>query len=153
FLTIAEALRKSGYRPVRFRPYGEGKSLQVAAVWTRDGRPWRMAHDRTSDEVRRLDDRNKKDKFLPVDVARYVTTDTGDKPANRYAALWVEKTGDSDARMYVGMTADEESEVQDKFKSEMLIPRTLHAMIGSEGYTRSCGVWGRPPGALITGQT
>ena len=75
------------------------------------------------------------------------------KPADRYAALWVEKSGDDDARMYVGMTADEETEVQDKLKDEKLIPRTLHAMIGSDGRTRYCGVWGRPPGAAITGQT
>ena len=38
FLTTAEGLRKSGYRPIRFRPYAEGRSLRVAAVWTRDGR-------------------------------------------------------------------------------------------------------------------
>ena len=75
------------------------------------------------------------------------------KPADRYAALWVEKSGDDDARMYVGITADEETEVQDKLKDEKLIPRTLHAMIGSDGRTRYCGVWGRPPGAAITGQT
>src|SRR5262249_52818911 len=30
FLTTAEALGKSGYRPMRFRPYLEGKRLQVA---------------------------------------------------------------------------------------------------------------------------
>ena len=75
------------------------------------------------------------------------------KPADRYAALWVEKTGDDDARMFVGITADEQNEVQDKLKDEKLIPRTLHAMIGAEGRTRYCGVWGRPPGAAITGQT
>ena len=55
--------------------------------------------------------------------------------------------------MYVGMTADEQDEVQDKLKEAKLIPRTQHAMIGSDGRTRYCGVWGRPPGAAITGQT
>jgi len=44
-LTTAEALRKSGYRPIRFRPYADGGTVRVAAVWARDGRPWRMAHD------------------------------------------------------------------------------------------------------------
>ena len=153
FLTTAEALRKSGYRPVRFRPYADGQVVRVAAVWTRDGRNWRISSGLTADEVRQQDERNKKDKFLPVDVAGYVTTDTDGKPADRYAALWVEKSGDDDARLYVGMTADEETEVQDKLKDEKLIPRTLHAMIGSDGRTRYCGVWGRPPGAAITGQT
>ena len=153
FLTTAEALRKSGYRPVRFRPYADGQAVRVAAVWTRDGRNWRISSGLTADEVRQQDERNKKDKFLPVDVAGYVATDKDGKPADRYAALWVEKSGDDDARLYVGMTADEETEVQDKLKDEKLIPRTLHAMIGADGRTRYCGVWGRPPGAAITGQT
>ena len=102
FLTTAEALRKSGYRPVRFRPYADGQVVRVAAVWTRDGRNWRIAHGLTAEEVRQQDERNKKDKFIPVDVAGYAATDAGGKPADRYAALWVEKTGDEDARMYVG---------------------------------------------------
>ena len=130
FLTTAEALRKSGYRPVRFRPYADGQEVRVAAVWTRDGRNWRISSGLTADEVRQQDERNKKDKFLPVDVAGYMTIEKDGKPADRYAALWVEKSGDDDARLYVGMTADEEAEVQDKLKEAKLIPRTLHAMIG-----------------------
>jgi hypothetical protein len=92
-------------------------------------------------------------RFLPVDVAGYIATDKDGKPADRYAALWVETTGDDDACLYVGITADEETEVQDQLKEAKLIPRALHAMIGSEGRTRSCGVWGQPPGGTITGQT
>ena len=38
----AEALRPSGYRPIRFRPYADGAVVRVAAVWTRDGRKWRI---------------------------------------------------------------------------------------------------------------
>ena len=153
FLTTAEALRKSGYRPVRFRPYADGQAVRVAAVWTRDGRNWRISSGLTAEEVRQQDERNKKDKFLPVDVAGYVATEKDGKPADRYAALWVEKSGDDDARLYVGTTADEQDEVQDKLKEAKLIPRTLHAMIGSDGRTRYCGVWGRPAGAAVTGQT
>ena len=97
----------SGYRPVRFRPYADGRTVRVAAVWTRDGRSWRISSGLTADDVRRQDDRNRKDKFLPVDVAGYVATDKDGKPADRYAALWVEKSGDDDARLYVGTTADE----------------------------------------------
>ncbi len=153
FLTIAEALRKSSYRPVRFRPYADGQVVRVAAVWTRDGRNWRISSGLTADGVRQQDDRIKKDKFLPVDVAGYVGTEKEGKPAERYAALWVEKAADDDARLNVGTTADEETEVQDKLKEAILIPRTFHAMIGSENRTRYCGVWGRPPGAGITGRT
>jgi serine/threonine protein kinase/formylglycine-generating enzyme required for sulfatase activity/tetratricopeptide (TPR) repeat protein len=153
FLTTAEGLRRSRYRPTRFRPYADGHVVRVAAVWTRDGQNWRICSGLPADEVRRLDERNKKDKFLPVDVAGYVTVDGGGKPADRYAALWVEKTGEEDARLYLGVTAAEETEVHDRLKDEKLIPRTLHAMIGSDSLTRSSGVWGRPPGTTIKGQT
>jgi eukaryotic-like serine/threonine-protein kinase len=153
FLTTAEALRTSGYRPIRFRPYADGQAMRVAAIWTRDRRPWRVSSGLTADEVRQQDERNKKDKFLPVDVAGYMATEKDSKPGGRYAALWVEKSGEDNARMYVGTTTDEQDEIQDQFKEAKLIPRTLHAMIGPERRARYCGVWGRPPGAVITGQT
>ncbi len=56
FLTTAEALRKSGYRPVRFRPYADGQTVRVAAVWTRDGRNWRISSGLTAEEVRQEDE-------------------------------------------------------------------------------------------------
>ena len=136
FLKTAESLRNSGYRPLRFRPYADGHVIRVAAVWTRDGRVWRISSGLTTDEVRQHDERNKKDKLLPVDVAGYLGIDNGGKPTDSYAALWVEKSGNDDARLYVGITADEADEFEDKLKEEKLIPRTLHAMIGSEGRTR-----------------
>ncbi len=149
----AEALRKSGYRPIRFRPYADEQIVRVAAVWARDGRNWRMSHGRTADELRQHDERNRKDSFLPVDVADYVMIGAGGKPTDCYAALWVERTGDDDARMYIGTTADLGAEAEDKLKDEKLIPRALHSTIGSDGHPRFCGVWGRPPGAAITGQS
>src|SRR5262249_3302711 len=59
FRTVAEGLQKSGYRPVRFRPYADGPTVRVAAVWTRDGRAWRMASGLTADEVHRQDEANR----------------------------------------------------------------------------------------------
>ena len=153
FLTTAEALRKSGYRPIRSRPYADGHVVRVAAVWTRDGRNWRITSGLTADELRQQDERNKKDKFLPGDVGGYMATDKDGKPADRMQRLWVEKSGDDDARLYVGMTTEEHDEVQDKLKEAKLIPRTVHAMIGSEGRTKYCGVWGRPPGTALSGET
>ena len=152
-ITTADALRKSGYRPVRFRPYADGQTVRVAAIWTRDGRNWRIASGLTAGEIRQEDERNKKDMFVPVDAAGYVTTEKDGKPAYRYATLWVLKSGDDDAQLYVGTTADEQEEVHGKFIGAKLIPRTQTAVIGSEGRERYCGVWGRPPGPAITAQT
>ena len=151
FLTAAESLRRSRYRPIRFRPYADRPVVRVAAVWVRDGRDWRISSGLSADAVRQLDERNKNDGFLPVDVAGYVKTDNAGKETDRYAALWVEKSGDDDAGLYVGMIAEQETEVQTRRKHENLIPRTQHAMIGSDGRTRYCGVMGRPPGAAVTG--
>ncbi len=91
--------------------------MRVAAVWTRDGRNWLISSGLTAEEVRQEDDRNKKDQFLPVDVAGYLPTEIGGKPDVRYSALWVEKSGDEDAGMYVGTTPDEQDEVRAKFKN------------------------------------
>ena len=153
FLTTALALRNSGYRPTRFRPYIDGQVTRVAAVWIRDGRPWRISSDLTVEKLRQQDERNKREKLIPVDVAGYTATEKDGKAADRYAALWVEKTPDDDARLYVGSTQDEEALEQDKLNNDKLIPRSLHTTIGSDGRTRYCGVWGRPRGPAITGQT
>ena len=153
FVATALALRQSGYRPVRLRANADGQTVRVAAVWSRDGRNWRISSGLTADEVRQQDERNKKDKFLPVDVSGYIAIEKDGKPADRYAALWVEKSGDDDARLYVGTTADEQDPIEDKFKEAKLIPRAQAAMIGPEGRLKYCGVWGRPPEATVTGGT
>jgi hypothetical protein len=136
FLTTAEALRKSGYRPIRFRPYADEQVIRVAAVWSRDGRNWRLASGLNLDEVRRQDEHNQKAKFLPVDVAGYVMTGAGGRPTEKYAAIWEEKTGNDDARMYFGVTTDDQSESHHRLLDERLIPWTLHATIGSDGLPR-----------------
>ncbi len=179
FLTAAEGLRAAGYRPVRFRPYSLKQVVQVAAVWTRDGRNWQISSGLTAAEVRQQAGPNvvatlagtgkptvgpvarsadlattntaRAGTFLPVDVAGYQATDNDGKPVDRYAALWVEKSGEDDARLYVGMSALEEGEVHDRLKDAKLIPRAQNAMIGTDGRPRYCGVWGRPPDAIITG--
>jgi formylglycine-generating enzyme required for sulfatase activity/predicted transcriptional regulator len=143
FLTIAEALRKSGYRPVRFRPYAEGKSLGVAAVWTRDGRPWRLAHDQSTDEIRQTDERNRKEGYLSVDVAGYLAA-SGDegKPTSRFTALWALRTRpDDDARMVLASSAAELTKVQEQLKDAGLVPLTLHAWRQADDKLSYSGVW------------
>ena len=90
-ITTAEALRPSGYRPIRFRPYADGGTVRVAAVWARDGRPWRTAHNQTADEIHQTDERNRKEGYLPVEVAGYLAVGGQEgKPTSRFAALWRE---------------------------------------------------------------
>ena len=142
FVTTAEALRPSGYHPVRFRPYAEGKTVQVAAVWTRDGRLWRMAHNQTTDEVHHSDEQNRKLGFLPLDVGGYRATAADGKPTDRYAAVWVEKASpEDDARMVMAVSATELTKVQEELKNALLVPRTLHAWWQEDDKLGYSGVW------------
>ncbi|MGO9919135.1 MAG: protein kinase domain-containing protein [Isosphaeraceae bacterium] len=60
FLVTAEGLRVSGYRPIQFRPYADGEVVRVAAVWTRDGREWRIASGLTRRELLARDEELRK---------------------------------------------------------------------------------------------
>ena len=143
FLKTAEALRPSGYRPTRFRPYAEGKTLRVAAVWTRDGRAWRMAHDQSADDIRQTDERNRKEGYLPVDVAGYLAASGEEgKPTSRFAALWAQTTRpDDDARIVVASSAAELTKLQAQFKDAGLLPLTLHAWRQADDKLSYSGVW------------
>src|SRR5439155_105391 len=61
---LAEVLRPAGYRPVRVRPYRDGTDVRVAAVWLRDGRPWRLALDLRLEEALAADTRARGERFL-----------------------------------------------------------------------------------------
>jgi serine/threonine protein kinase/formylglycine-generating enzyme required for sulfatase activity len=148
FLATAEALRPSGYRPARLRPHADGGAVKVAAVWSRDGRNWRIASGQAADELRQKDERNRLEGFVPVDVAGYVASDPRGMPADRYAALWVERAGpDDEAWLYVGETGADLESLQDRLAEKNRIIRTMQALLESDGKTRYSGVWGRPPSA------
>ena len=143
FRDVTRVLEKSGYRPIRLRPYPDGNTVNVAAVWTRDGRASRLSLDKSGTAILQEDERNRNDAFIPVDVAGYTWTDGPGKTTDRYAALWVHRAEtDVGARLYVGHTAEDEIEFQNQLKDDELNLRTSQAMLGSDGHVRYCGVWG-----------
>ncbi len=140
FLAVAEALRPSGYRPACFRPYPVGKAVQVAAVWLRDGRDWRLIHDTTAEEVRKQDAAWQKQGLLPEDVGGYATADT---PASaRYAALWIEP-GRPGALLDVGLPYDTAEAVQKKRQTAGLIVHT-ESYFDLAGVQQFSAVWWKP---------
>ena len=142
FLVLAEALRKSGYRPVRFRPYADGSAILVAAAWTRDGRTWRMASGLTREENLERDEKNRAEKYLPVDVAGYVSPGADGKPADRFAAIWIESNQPGeDARLQAGLTAVELKSAQTRLKDAGMAPVTVQATRAADGSSRYCGTW------------
>jgi formylglycine-generating enzyme required for sulfatase activity len=77
FVPLAEGLRKSGYRPIRARPFraldrDTTASVQVAAVWTRDALDWRFASSLAADEVKTKSNEWNGEDFYAVDVGGYL---------------------------------------------------------------------------------
>jgi serine/threonine protein kinase/tetratricopeptide (TPR) repeat protein len=165
FLATAEELRKSGYRPIRFRPYADGPAVRAAAVWTRDDRNWQIASGLNAESVSPLESRLPAlstppqagtpaptpplgaypglthSRYIPVDVAGYVAAGQDGKAVGRYSAIWVEKAGPDDgARIIVGTTASELAKVQDQLKSAGMSPAALVAFRDAKGQTRYCGI-------------
>ena len=101
FLTTAEALRQSGYRPTRFRPYAEGKSFGWRRSGLRDGRPWRLAHDLSAERsARPTSGTARRGIFRSMSPDTWLRVGMRASPPPAYAALWVEKTRpDDDARL------------------------------------------------------
>jgi formylglycine-generating enzyme required for sulfatase activity len=147
-LALAEALRPAGYRPTRFRPYRDGQGVRVAALWTRDGRDWRLQAGLTAAEVTQRDTELRSQDFIPADVAGYQAVSGEGAGENRHAALWAERASpEDDARLYVAASRDDHKKVQDALKAEGYIPRTIQSLLGGDGQPRSSGVWGRSESA------
>jgi formylglycine-generating enzyme required for sulfatase activity len=134
--TVTEALRPSGYRPIRVRPYAPG-SPRVAVVWTRDGRDWKLETGLSGDAIKERDASLQKDGLIPAEVAGYPTT-----AGARFAALWVKPLlKDDAARLYVDVPSDDHKAALDVFSNDGFAPWTVQGLLGSEGKTRFCGVW------------
>jgi len=142
FSPVAEALRGCGYRPVRLRPYAVGTDVRTAAVWSRDGREWRMVVGKTPDQMRASDAENRKQGYRPEDVAGYLASEGA---LERYAAVWARPaSADDEAQLYVGVPEDKlKSDGWGPLKDAGLIPRAYQILRGGDSRRRFSGVWGK----------
>lgn len=140
FLKIAEALTKCGYRPVRFRPHARGTSVQVAAVWTRDGRGWQLAHGMTAQEVRDQNAKWKQQGYGPVDVTGYALTGK-DGVREAYAGVWVKLDTGQKAVLYVGLTDEQEKAEIKRLRTAGFHVTTYSCFRSADGGLRNSSVW------------
>jgi formylglycine-generating enzyme required for sulfatase activity len=141
FLDVAEKLRPAGYRPLRVRPYAIDNRVQVAAVWKRDEKDWRLTTGKSAEEIRVQDSACQQQGYAAVDVACYVTADS---LAERYTALWCKAEAKEPAsQLTVG-------ETEKKFRGRLqpllafsLRPRpvTLQRVTIGKGVARVNCVW------------
>jgi formylglycine-generating enzyme required for sulfatase activity len=145
-------LRKSGYRPVRFRPYLDGRVVRVAAVWARDGLKSVFDLRLSSEEVKREIEKRRSAGFSPVDVAGYLVPASDGKPTDRFAVVWSEGSAEDTVYVIVGQTADGLREASEQFRDQHLVPRSAQVFVGADGLTRYSEIWGEPAVHGVTGQ-
>jgi serine/threonine protein kinase/formylglycine-generating enzyme required for sulfatase activity len=145
---LAKRLRVSDYRLTRVRPYADGAGTRVAALWTRDGRDWRLALDLTADEV---EERNAAlaEGFEPVDVAGYLAADPNGARVERYACVWAAKTTAGKRRVLAGLGDKRMSSDWLSLLAQDFIPLTHRVLDLPEGGRRHAAVWMEAPPDLL----
>ena len=157
---LTEKLRKSGYRPLRLRPYAHNGSVQVAAAWTRDGRDFRLMTGQSVEAIQKVDEEQRLAGFTVVDVAGYIGQAEG-KPAELYAGVWVKQTHSSEeARIYAGVAHADHKSVDGALQDQgFRFHHSLQGYRGLDGEQKYCGVktkskdkssssWNQTPAAL-----
>jgi serine/threonine protein kinase/formylglycine-generating enzyme required for sulfatase activity len=151
FVEVAEALRPSGYRPIRFRPYRATDVVQVAAVWARDGRPWHIVRGVTAGALVKEDQDWQQKGYRPVDVAGFVGAGPGEARDAVYAAVWVRSTGSDDAaRLSVGMTETGFQQTNAGQRKLGFVLDTRSILLEPDGGLRTSAVWvkGEPSSSM-----
>jgi serine/threonine protein kinase/formylglycine-generating enzyme required for sulfatase activity len=158
FDAVAQTLTQAGYRPVRLRPWRSSAGVQVAAVWTRDGRAWHRTEAESAQQVKKQLEEKLKQGYVPVDVAGFLSREAGKGVV--YSSLWVQagtQEGPSNATLatnFSPLTVDSadlyldvpEKELPDFHRSQQeknLSPRTVQAVTLADRSVRYNGVLGK----------
>jgi formylglycine-generating enzyme required for sulfatase activity len=137
FRAVADELERSGYRPLRLRPYNMGPKVLVATVWQRDGRDGRLALGVSAKDLRGQDEKYRKQGFVPLDVAGY-----GPK-GQHHAAVWVKAGRGEEARFYAGVPAAQHAAAWQPLRKKGYGLQTYLTSYGPDGKQYYSAVWGK----------
>jgi serine/threonine protein kinase/formylglycine-generating enzyme required for sulfatase activity len=144
FASVAEGLRRFGYRPIQFRPYAVGKTVQVAAVWTRDGGEWQYVAGFSAEQLRQEDAAKRQQGYVALDVAGYAAVAAGGEPEERYAALWTKADENVEVQLYVAEPEGAKFQViMEPLQKARWQPRT-QMQLRVAGQVRHSGIWCKP---------
>ncbi len=130
-------LSRSGYRLDHLRPYAHNGGLKFAAIWRRDGRPWRVALGRTPSELKAIDEALDKRGFKPVDVAGYAD-------GTKYAAVWwIPGVGADETAMTVGLDREQTKDLAASQKAKGWLPNRVHYCFNQDGVRYESDIWRR----------
>jgi serine/threonine protein kinase/formylglycine-generating enzyme required for sulfatase activity len=140
FRTVAQGLRLCGYRPVRVRPYAAGRAVAVAAVWARDGRPWRLAGGLSATALPSRDKQEDQEGYRLVDIAGYV-----EGGRVRYAAVWARSRPAKVVKWYAGLRSGQRQATERSLRQAGLQPAALNALVLRGGAVGFSSVWRKGP--------
>ena len=111
FQEVAGRLGKSGYRPVRVRPYGFHEQTLVAAIWYRDFRDWEVTLEASREDID-----GQLAGFVLVDVCVFPGKVSSSEP--RHCAVWVEADGLAHRKALIGLSSREYQTKAEELKAK-----------------------------------
>ncbi len=139
FHDIVEQLERCGYRPTRIRPFLVNSSIQVAAVWTRDGHPFQWLGEADADLLRNRDCELRREGYLPIEVSVACSTNGSDP---RYTAVWERADiGRTEVRLMVGRLTEWEEQAHTDLVEEKFNCHVASAVFDDQGQPHGCSLW------------
>ncbi len=141
FRDIVEELGSCGYRPTRIRPYLDGRSLLVAAVWARDGQHWRWLGEADAELLRSRDAELRREGYVPIDVS-VACSRKGSPP--RYTAVWEQAdVGETQVRLIAGCLGEQEQQAHAALVEEKFNCQIASSVFDDKGQPHGCSLWAR----------
>ncbi|MCB9922588.1 MAG: SUMF1/EgtB/PvdO family nonheme iron enzyme [Planctomycetaceae bacterium] len=144
FLQVSEELRGSGYTPIRLRPFASDRSVNVAAIWRRDSRVWRISIGLSVRGMREEYLKQAAEGFVPLDAAGYASH-SGGAASDCYAGIWVEKESDAEFLAQIGIPDDEFTQHWQPLSASGFSPLTRQIFVGENGSMLHTLIWRKPP--------
>jgi hypothetical protein len=112
----------------------------VAAIWTRDGRPWQWLEDADAELVRTRDAELRRHGYAPMDVA--VACRPAGSPC--YSAVWEKAdTADTEVRLVVGPLGEQEQQALATLVEEKFNCQIANAVFDEQSQPHGCSLWTR----------
>jgi eukaryotic-like serine/threonine-protein kinase len=146
FASVLKQLGASSYRPVQVRPYLDGTTLRVAAVWSRDGLRWASDEGLSADQIERRIAELRAGGLMPVDLAAYPMPDGQPTPTWRFILVSVESTTlPANVRVTAAIPELDHWKDLDRKLDLGLEPQSLHSTTGPDGIRYYSNVWYQAP--------
>ena len=149
FSEVAESLRSAQYQPFRIRPYVDGQSVKLAAIWHRRKRDWKVELNLSPSDFVARNSTLSKLGLNPIDLSGYRDPASGEK---RFAAIWIPQTsGEADTKVILDCELEDYRSEFRRLSEQGFSPNIQTAFIDGFGQNRISSLWAKNPGITSSG--